>query len=181
MMGHTTRRITLVTTLLVAAYFANGCSTTYDYDPASAGDPEGSDRAPRAKTSSQFLRGVYADLLGRTPETYDFVVMAGSAQLKLPIDEEQQISGTLDGIGDSMPMRNLIVAGLLHSIELTIPDKAAVSDPRAYIRDQFTHLLGREPNVYELDTFASEWQSDPAVGPRTIIRAIVGSREYQSQ
>jgi len=52
---------------------------------------------------------------------------------------------------------------------------------RDYIRDQFRRLLGREPNTYELEAFAAEWENDPAVGPRTVIRAIIASREYQSQ
>jgi hypothetical protein len=68
----------------------------------------------------------------------------------------------------------------LHSAEVTIPDKGTVV-ARDYIRDQFRRLLGREPNTYELQAFADAWTRDPAVGPRTIIRAITGSREYQSQ
>src|SRR5262249_45129240 len=71
------------------------CTTSYDYDPASAGDPEGSDRAPRAKTSSQFLRGVYADLLNRTPEAYEFQLTLNGQQpgLKFNLDEESIIVG----------------------------------------------------------------------------------------
>jgi hypothetical protein len=172
-------RFVLVLALLLAA---TACTTTYDYDPATIGDPEGGDRAPRSKTSSQFLRDVYADLLGRTPETYDFTLKVnGVTQLTLPIDEQAELVNVLDGIGDALPMRNLIVNGLLHGTAVTVPDKAAVPDARAYIRQQFTRLLGREPNVYELQGFADAWAHDPAVGPRTIIRAIVGSREYQSQ
>jgi len=72
-----------------------------------------------------------------------------------------------------------VVVGLLHSAEITIPAKTAVADSRTYIHDQFTKLLGREPNVYELETFAHAWETDPAVGPRAVIRAITGSREYQ--
>ena len=170
------RRLALIVLLAVAC-----ADTTYDYDPATAGDVEGGDRAPRAKTSSQFLRGLYADLLGRTPESYEFVVRVDNQpQLRLPLDEETQLSGVLDGLGDSLPMRNLIVKGLLHSSEVTVPAKPAV-EPEAYVREQFRRLLGREPNAYELGAFVDEWQQDPAVGPRTIIRAITGSREYQSQ
>jgi hypothetical protein len=69
---------------------------------------------------------------------------------------------------------------LLYSVEIQIPDKTAV-EPREYISDEFRRLLGREPNVYELGAFVAAWNADPAVGPRTIIRAIVASREYQSQ
>ena len=167
--------------LLFIIALASACAdTTYDYDPATAGDVEGGDRAPRAKSSSQFLRGLYADLLGRTPESYDFVIRAGAQEQRLPLDEEMQLSGVLEGLGDSLPMRNLLVKGLLHSAEITVPAKTAV-DAKDYISEQFRRLLGREPNAYELGAFADEWAKDPAVGPRTIIRAIIGSREYQSQ
>ena len=164
--------------LLIAALAA--CTTTYDFDPANAGMPE-SGKQHYAKTSDQFVRGAYADLVGRTPATYDFTLeINGQVAVKFQLDEQQQIVDTLDGIGDGLPLRNLLVAGLLHSAEVTIPDKASITDPRQYIHDQFTKLLGREPNVYELETFAQAWQSDPAVGPRAVIRAITGSREYQS-
>jgi hypothetical protein len=171
------KRIAMVCALAVAA-----CATTYEYDPVAVGDPEGGDRAPRSKTSSQFVRGVYADLLGRTPTTFDFTLkFNGATQFTLPLDEQAQLINVLDGLGDGLPMRNVIVNGLLHGSEVTLPAKGSVADPRAYIREQFTRLLGREPNAYELESFADAWDRDPAVGPRTIIRAIVGSREYQSQ
>lgn len=175
---------TLLATL-VAIALAGACTETHDYEPATAGDEEGSGREPRAKTSTQFLRGVYADLLGRTPESYEFALtFGGGPALKIPLDEETTLVGVLDGIGDSTPMRNLVVKGLLHSAEISIPDKATASnagDPRPYIRTQFEKLLGRSPNAYELEAFAAEWIKEPAVGPRTVIRAIIGSREYQSQ
>ena len=175
------RRIIIIAAALIAAWFANGCTTTYDYDPATAGTPEGSAKPHYAKTSSQFVRGIYADLLGRTPTSYDFELdINGTLAVKFPVDEENVLVDTLDGVGDSQPLRNLMVAGLLHSAELSLPDKAAVSDPRTFIHDQFTKLLGREPNVYELETFAQAWHRDHAVGPRAVIRAITGSREYQS-
>lgn len=169
--------------LLIIVALASACTETYYYEPGTAGDEE-SDRTPKAKTSSQFLRSVYADLLGRTPESFEFVVKVnGVEQFRLPIDEERELSNVLDGLGDSMPLRNLLVNGLLHSEELTIPDKATAggTDPREYITEQFETLLGRAPNTYELEAFADAWKQDPAVGPRTVIRAIIGSREYQSQ
>jgi hypothetical protein len=166
--------------IVLACVLAIACTTTYDYEPTVLGDPEG-DRAPRGKTSSQFVRGMYADLLGRTPETFDLTIRQGSASQTFPVDEQAQLIAVLDGLGDALPVRNLLVNGLLHSTEITVPTRSSVSDPRAYIRDQFTRLLGREPNAYELQGFADAWQRDAAVGPRTVIRAIVGSREYQSQ
>ena len=167
--------------LLLIVALASACTDAYDYDPTSAGEPEGSERAPRGKTSAQFLRGIYADLLGRTPETYELVIkFQGQEVFRFTADEQTLLSVSLDGLGDSQPMRNLIANGLIYSTEIQIPDKGAVV-ARDFIRDQFRRLLGREPNTYELEAFAAEWEKDPAVGPRTIIRAIVGSREYQSQ
>jgi hypothetical protein len=169
--------------LLAATLAAAACTETYEYEPATAGEAEGAgDRQPRTKSATQFVRGLYADLLGRTPETFELTLsFNGVQQPRIPLDEEAIVTRTIEGLGDSLPMRNLVAKGLLHSAGVTIPAKASVEDPRAYIRDQFRRLLGREPNTYELEQFAGEWTKDPAVGPRTIIRAIVGSREYQSQ
>lgn len=165
--------------LLLAALAA--CTTTYDYDDVSAGAADPSHEL-QGKTSTQFVRGIYADLLGRAPESYTFVLkINGQIYAQFPISEETQVTSTLDGLGDSLPLRNLLVAGMLHSTAAAVPDKTAVADPRAFITDQFKRLLGREPNAYELQTFAAQWQTDPAVGPRAVIRAIVGSRAYQGQ
>lgn len=170
-----------MTRLLLLLALAACTDTTYDYEPTTAGEAEGDTRAPRAKTSTQFLRGVYADLLGRSPESYELTVsFQGSPAFAFQLDEEAQLSGALDGIGDSAPLRNLVVAGLVNSEELQLPAKADV-EAGAFIRDQFRRFLGREPNAYELAVFTDEWARDPAVGPRTVIRAITGSREYQSQ
>lgn len=167
---------------LAVALAAPACTDTYEYEPATAGEAEGGDRQARAKSSSQYLRGLYADVLARTPETFELVVRFNGAEaFRLPLDEEAQLTGVLEGLGDSLPLRNLIAKGLLHSTEAKVPEKTAVADPRAYVREQFRRFLGREPNAYELEQFAGAWAQDPAVGPRTVIRAIVGSREYQSQ
>lgn len=166
---------------LVVLAFVLGCTETYDYQPATAGEAEGGGRDPRGKNSSQFVRSVYADLLGRSPESFDFVLQFdGVEQFRLPLDEEAQLVAVLDGIGDAQPMRNLVTNGLLSGDEISLPAKADV-EPREFIREQFRRLLGREPNPYELTAFVTEWESDAAVGPKAIIRAIVGSREYQSQ
>ena len=166
--------------LLILATLA-ACTTTYDYNDVSAGAADPSHEL-QGKTSTQFVRGIYADLLGRAPESYVFVLKVnGQILFQLPISEETEVTTTLDGLGDSQPLRNLLVIGMLHSSGAAIPDKASITDSRAYITDQFKRLLGREPNTYELETFAAQWQTDPAVGPRAVIRAIVGSRAYQSQ
>ena len=167
--------------LLLIVALASACTDVYEYPPTSAGEEEGGERALRGKTSTQFLRGIYADLLGRTPETYELVIkFQGTEVFRFNADEEALLTNSLDGLGDSLPMRNLITNGLLHSAEVSIPEKSSVA-ARDFIREQFRKLLGREPNTYELEAFAAEWDKDPAVGPRTVIRAIIASREYQSQ
>jgi hypothetical protein len=168
---------------LVAAALALGaCDTTYDFDRAPVGDNDNSAGTARSKTSSQFVRGVYADILGRAPERYDFVVTQnGQPGFTLPIDEETFLVNTLDGMGDPAPLRALIVKGVVEGEEVELPAKSAVTDPEAFISDQFRRLLGREPNAYELSAFVAQWQTDAAVGPKAVVRALAGSREYQSK
>jgi hypothetical protein len=178
------RRAVRATALALAALGLPGCLDVYAYDPATVGAPEAdvAARAPRAKTSTQFVRGLYVDLLGRAPTRYDVAVRVGGAEVtRLPIDEEAQLTAVLDGLGDGQPLRNLITVGLLHSAELAVPTKASISDPRGYIRGQFRKLLGRDPTPYQLEAITDAWASDAAVGPRTLQRALIGSREYQSQ
>lgn len=172
--------IPLVAALCAALFALPACTTEYDFDPITVGDDD-SGREPRDKANSQFVRSVYADLLGRTPEVFDFsVTVNGEPAFIVPIDEQELLVNTLDGVGDPTPMRALLTTGLVNSAEADIPAKSDVSDAREYIAEQFRRLLGRDPSVYELQTFHDEWQSDSAVTPATIIRALIGSREYQS-
>ncbi len=165
--------------LAVLALAACG-ETTYEFDRSGAGSDD--THAPRAKSNSQFLRAVYADLVGRAPTSYDFEVVsaAGDPLLRFPVNEQSLLLGTLDAVGDPPPLRSIIVAGLVRCAEVHVPAKQGVDDPAAWISEQFKRFLGREPNAYELDTFVHAWNEDPAVGPRTVIRALIGSREYQS-
>lgn len=168
--------------LLCVLALAACAENTYDFEPTTVGEDDGISDQVRSKTSSQFVRGIFADILGRAPERYDFAVtFNGAPAFTLPIDEETFLVNTLDGMGDPAPLRALVVKGLVESREVALPDKAAVGDPAGFVRDQFRRLLGREPNTYELSAFVSAWQSDPAVGPRAVVRAIAGTREYQSK
>lgn len=170
----------LLCALLVTV--ASACDTTYDFDPAPVGEDDDISRAAQSKSSSQFVRGLFADVLGRAPERYDFAVSNnGAPAFTIPIDEETFLVNTLDGMGDPAPLRALIVKGVVESDEVDLPAKSSVSDPAAFVRDQFRRLLGREPNAYELAAFVEQWNADPAVGPKAIVRAIAGSREYQSK
>jgi hypothetical protein len=175
---HLARLAALLAALAVAP--AAGCDTTYVFDEVGVGEGD-EGRTPRARSNSQFLRAVYADLIGRNPERYDFVVSVGGEEAaRFPLSEQEILVAVMDGVGDPTPMRNLVVAGLVWSAEVDLPEKAEVDDPRAFIVAQFRTFLGRDPGVYELRALLDEWDADPAVDPRTVIRAILASREYQS-
>lgn len=172
---------TIHTTLLAAA-LAGACSNaTYEFDQVPVGD-QGFSRDPKPRTNQQWIRAIYSDLLGRAPESYDFVVQdtEGNQLASFPVAEQDFLLFTLDGVGDPTPLRALIAAGLVRSEEVALPAKDEVDDPAAFISEQFRRFLGRDPNVYELDAFLAEWDEDPSVNPRTVVRALVGSREYQS-
>jgi hypothetical protein len=171
----------IATAALAALALAAACGdTTYGFDDVTVGEDDGA-RQPQERSNSQFVRAVYGDLVGRAPESYEFVVSADGDELfRFPVDEQSQLVDSLEGMGDSRPLRALLTAGLVSSAEVRLPERAEVEDPAAFISDQFRRLLGREPTAYELRAFVDEWQADEAVGPRTVVRALIGSREYQS-
>ncbi|MEZ4295229.1 MAG: hypothetical protein R3B70_09660 [Polyangiaceae bacterium] len=168
--------------LATAAVPLAGCTTTYEMDSFTVGD-DGTDRAPEPISNSQFVRGVYVDVLGRAPDVYEYTFKdaSGAELLAFPIQEQKNLVDVLDGMGDPAPMRAVLCAGLLGSAEVSLPEKAEVTDPAGFIRQQFRTLLGREPNTYELSAFEQAWADSEATGPRTVIRAILGSQEYQSR
>lgn len=159
-----------------------GCEKSYGFDELAVGEVEQA-RTPVALDNRQFVRAVYSDLLRRSPEVFDFVITdaTGAEVLRFPVDEEASLVAALDAVGDPASLRASILAGLLRSTEVDFPEKKDVEDPEALIVDQFRAYLGRDPNAYELQAFAEAWRTDPAVTPRTIVRALVGSREYQSR
>ncbi len=169
---------------VVAALLAVGAlactDTTYQFDDVTIGGDDNTSE-PRARTNSQFVRAIYADLIGRTPETYDLVLLNGGVEAgRFPLDERAIVLQALDDVGDPTPMRALLATALVHSAEANIPEKSEVTDAAAFITEQFNKLLGRDPNSYELQAFVEEWKSDSDVNPRTVIRALINSREYQS-
>jgi hypothetical protein len=155
-----------------------GCQS-YSFAPITVGQK--AEKVPRPRSNSQFVRLVYADLVGRAPAQYEFVVRDGSGNTvsQFPVDEQQLLVGSLDGMGDPAALRELIVAGLVDSNEVQLPDKYGI-DPAPFITTQFHNFLGREPTPYELAAFVAEWKNDPAVTPKTVVRALIASREYQS-
>jgi hypothetical protein len=170
----------LAAAALASLFGLSACDSTYSFDAIEVGGDQAG-RAPSPATNAQFIRGVYADLLGRTPEIYDFQVSFQGQSFVFPIDEQRTLVDALDSVGDPDALRALLVAGFVRSAEVEVPEKDAVGDPAEFIREQFRRYLGREPGSYELVAFEREWAADPAVGPRTVIRALIGSREYQSR
>jgi hypothetical protein len=168
--------------LLAGSIGMTGCSYTYEFESFTVGDDEGG-RVPEPLANSQFVRGVYVDILGRSPQVYDYSIQdaQGSELYSFPIDEQAAVVGALDAMADPAPMRAVLCAGLLGSAEAALPEKADVQDPAGFVREQFRTLLGREPNAYEARAFEEAWKTEEAVGPRAVVRAIVGSREYQSR
>ena len=154
----------------------------YEFEEVSVGQ-DGADRTPKARSNSQFIRSIYTDLLGRAPEAYDFIVTdaEGNEITRFPVDEQQYLVDALDGINDTDPLRAVIAAGLTSSPEAELPEKSEVADPAAFVTEQFHRFLGRDPGSYELAAFVAEWNADEAVNPRTVVRALIASREYQSQ
>jgi hypothetical protein len=177
-----TVRILVTGAALLLAISSAGCTYSYEFDPLTVGD-DGAGRALEPRSNSQFVRAVYADILGRAPDVYDFALLDGQGNelFAFPIQEQVDLVNALDGMGDPAPLRAVLCAGLLGSEEIVVPEKAQVSDPQAFVREQFRTLLGREPNAYEAYAFDETWKTDEAAGPRAVIRAIVGSREYQSR
>ena len=166
---------------IALAVLACACGdTTYTFEDVTVGEDDGA-RDPRERSNSQFVRAVYGDLVGRAPESYEFAVSFDGAEiLRFPVDEQSLLVDVLEGMGDSRPLRALLTAGLVGSEEVVLPARDEVDDPAEFIAGQFRRLLGRDPSAYELRAFVDEWKADEAVNPRTVVRALIGSREYQS-
>src|SRR6185503_1214452 len=106
LLGRVLRRMTMHTwrtvALAVAAVLALGAAGCgdkgYEFDEVALGG-DGEARTPKARSNSQFVRAIYTDLLGRAPESYDFVVTDadGNELTRFPVDEQQYLVDALDG------------------------------------------------------------------------------------
>jgi len=173
-------RLALVLALGLATALTACGETTYVFDDTELGEDD-SARTPRERSNSQYIRSMYTDVLGRAPTSYDInVSFNGQPAGTFPVDEQDQLMAVLDSIGDPTPMRALFAVAIVEHAESTIPDKSDVTDPTEFIAEQFRLYLGREAGAYELSAFVDEWNASDAVNPKTIIRALIASREYQS-
>lgn len=108
-----------------------------------------------------YVRALFVDLLGREPSP----------------DEAETLRGALDGLGDSRPLRAVVVRMLLDSGKVPMPDKAAIADPTAWVRGEFQRLLGRDPAEDELRLFVATFH-EPECEPRTIVQVLLADPAY---
>lgn len=77
---------------VLALIVVGGCTDVYDFNSTSAGDPDVSDEAVNGSTPTRFVRKIYADIVGRTPETYDVSLrFQGNELFRFVADEEAAI------------------------------------------------------------------------------------------
>lgn len=115
----------------------------------------------RPKTERQFLRGLFQDLLERTPDH----------------DELRNLRNALQSMADPTPLRAVLAKILLDSGKAKLPPCEPGSED-VFVRDCFHRYLARQPNDAELAKFVAALQKDGA-NPGHIVRALVGCPEYQ--
>lgn len=120
-------------------------------------------RLARGKELSNrlFVRALFVDLLEREPTP----------------DEAETLRGALDGLGDSRPLRAVVVRMLLDSGKVALPPKASIADPTDWTLEQFRRFLGRDASQDELRTFVTAFH-DEACEPRTILQVLLSDPAY---
>ena len=116
----------------------------------------------RPKTDRQFARGLYVDLLGRAPD----------------FEELRNLRNALQAMAAPPPIRTVLAKVILDSGKAQLPDYTAGKEGE-FVTSCFNRYLGREPGQDELESFASTLE-EPACEPEHIVRALLGSPEYQS-
>lgn len=119
---------------------------------------------PRPKNERQFLRGLWQDLLERTPGP----------------DEMRNLRNAMQSMADPAPLRSVLAKVVLDSGQARLPaagDEAG--NPAAFVTECFRRFLARDPNEAERDTFVRAIEGQGAT-PQHVVRALVGSVEYRS-
>jgi len=114
----------------------------------------------RPKSDIQFIRTLYMDLLNREPTQ----------------DEFDYVQNALQAIADPIPLRSVIVRIFLDSGKIPLPDKSRLSDPKAWVTDQYIRFVSREPTPAELRACLETLNQ---TNTRTVVQAILSSQEYQ--
>ncbi len=119
----------------------------------------------RQKSERQFLRGLYMDLLERTPQA----------------DELRNLRNAMTAMADPTPLRSVLAKVILDSKEAKVPPRGpgSAAGDREFVAACFLRYLAREPGERELTTFTGKLQQG-ATEPAQIVRALIGSLEYQT-
>jgi len=116
----------------------------------------------KPKTERQFLRGLYMDLLERTPQH----------------DELRNLRNAMQSMADPAPLRAVFAKVILDSGKARLPECAAGQE-QAFVLGCFHRYLAREPEPAELEKFTAALQHGGA-RPVHVVRTLVGSVEYQN-
>jgi len=115
----------------------------------------------KALPNRLFVSALFVDVLDREPTA----------------EEAETLRGALDGLGDSRPLRAVVVRMLLDSGQVELPAKASLADPTAWVAAQFERLLGRTATSDELRVFVEAFH-EPACNPRTILQVLLSDPAY---
>lgn len=116
----------------------------------------------RPKNERQFLRGIYVDLIDRTPDA----------------DELRNLRNAMNAMADPAPLRSVLAKVVLDSSFAKLPT-AAKGQEAEFVRECFLRYLAREPGEKEQTTFTAA-MTQKGGKPQQIVRALVGSLEYQT-
>lgn len=116
----------------------------------------------RQKSERQFLRGLYVDLLDRAPE----------------LEELRNLRNAMNAMADPAPLRSVLAKVILDSAQAKLPE-AANGQEAEFVARCFVRYLAREPLEKESAVFTAAMQQKGA-RPQQIVRALVGSLEYQT-
>ena len=83
----------------------------------------------------------------------------------------------LDGLGDSAPLRSILVRLMLDSGKVSLPDKHELSDWDEWSNQIFGRFFGREASEEELGAVRAAL-NQPSCQPATIIYALLSHPEY---
>lgn len=116
----------------------------------------------RAKTERQFLRGLYFDLLERTPS----------------YEELRNLRNAMQAMADPAPLRSVLAKVVLDSGQCKLPE-CLPEEAAEFVRECFLRYLARAPSERELAAFLKVLLQDGGL-PLQVVRVLVGSLEYQT-